>query len=119
LLSGLFALSTTDDFPGLLIGFLKAALTVRSIGLPVVLAAHLVLAFLFIAYLPFTQMLHFVAKYFTYHLVRWDDGRMVPGSQMEKQVLQLLKQPVTWSAAHLQANGNKNWIDIVSEKDKK
>jgi len=119
-LSGLLALIATGNFPGLLIGFLRGVITAdSSTGLPGVLAAHLMFVFLFMAYMPFTRMLHFVAKYFTYHHVRWDDGSMVPGSRMEKEVLKLLQQPVTWSAPHLQADGQKNWLDIASEEIKR
>ncbi|MGC8642598.1 MAG: respiratory nitrate reductase subunit gamma [Isosphaeraceae bacterium] len=118
-LSGLAALVATNDFAGALIGFARALLTGDGSTSPTaILRAHLVLVSLFAAYLPFTRMLHFVAKYFTYHKVRWDDSSMVPGSPMEKQVLQLLEQPVTWSAAHLQADGRKNWIDIANNEGK-
>ena len=119
-LSGLAALVATSDFAGTLIGFAGALLTAHgSTAPPAVLTTHLAIAALFAAYLPFTRMLHFVAKYFTYHKVRWDDSSMVPGSPMEKQVLQLLEQPVTWSAAHLQADGRKNWIDIANDEGKR
>jgi hypothetical protein len=64
-------------------------------------------------------MMHFVAKYFTYHQVRWNDEPLVPGGRMEKEVLELLKQPVTWSADHLRADGRKNWVDIVTEEAEK
>jgi hypothetical protein len=33
-----------------------------------------------------------------------------------RQVQELLKQPVTWAGAHLQADGKKNWVDIASNK---
>ena len=64
-------------------------------------------------------MLHFVAKYFTYHRVRCDDRAMARGSSMEKEVTELLQQPVTWSAPHLKADGQKNWVDIVTDTEKK
>ena len=70
---------------------------------------------MFLAYLPFTQMMHFVAKYFTYHQVRWDDRPLEPGGSMEREVKELLQQTVTWSGPHLGANGKKNWVDIATE----
>jgi nitrate reductase gamma subunit len=87
-----------------------------SVEIPGLLAAHIVVALLFLAYLPFTQMMHFVAKYFTYHQVRWNDEPMRAGGPMEKEVLKLLKQPVTWSGPHVQADGRKNWVDIATEE---
>ena len=117
--SGGLALFAFNDFSQRLTAFVQALLTAdSSVQMPAVLAVHLVLTFLFLAYLPFTQMLHFVAKYFTYHRVRWDDRAMTPGSPMEKEVSGLLQQPVTWSAEHLGADGKKNWVDIVTDKEK-
>jgi hypothetical protein len=64
-------------------------------------------------------MMHFVAKYFTYHQVRWEDEPLMPGSRLEKEVTDLLKQPVTWSASHLNADGKKNWVDLATEEKEK
>jgi nitrate reductase gamma subunit len=106
------------NFSSDLTAFVQALLTADiSIEVPAVLTVHLVLGFLFLAYMPSTQMLHFVAKYFTYHRVRWDDEAMAPGSRMEREVSELLQQPVTWSGPHLDADGKKNWLDIVTKKE--
>jgi nitrate reductase gamma subunit len=83
--------------------------------MPGVLTAHVWLALVFLAYLPFSQMLHFVAKYFTYHEVRWDDRPLERGSRMEREVESLMKQPVTWAAPHVAGEGRKNWVDIATE----
>ena len=102
--------------------FVKALLTADfdlASAIPGILAAHLVLTLVFLAYLPFSQMIHFVAKYFTYHNVRWDDEPLTPGGRLEREVLELLKQPVTWSGPHLNADGKKNWVDIVCEEDQR
>ncbi len=80
------------------------------------LTAYVVVSMVFLAYLPFSQMMHFVAKYFTYHQVRWDDRPLVVGGSIEREVGELMKQPVTWSAPHLGADGKKNWVDIATEE---
>lgn len=118
--SGGCALVGSDYFAGTL-EFVKVLLTAdldTSIRIPGILAVHFVLALVFLAYLPFSQMMHFVAKYFTYHKVRWDDEPLVVGGRLEKRVLGLLNQPVTWSGAHLKADGRKNWVDIATEEVK-
>jgi hypothetical protein len=69
---------------------------------------------LFLVYLPFTYMMHFVAKYFMYHEVRWNDEPIRGNAQMQEEVQALLGQPVTWAAAHLGADGKKNWVDIAT-----
>ena len=60
---------------------------------------------LFLAYMPFTRMLHYVAKYFTYHSVRWDDAPNSDGSRLSKEVGMLLTQREDWSAPHIQKGG--------------
>ena len=89
-----------------------------SVAVPGALVVHVFFILLFLAYLPFSQMMHFVAKYFTYHQVRWNDEPMEGGSRMEKEVLGLLSQPVTWAGPHLKADGKKNWVDIATEETK-
>jgi len=66
------------------------------------MSAGIVLFSLFLIYMPFTQMMHGLAKYFTYHRVRWDDEPNLMDSDMEKRVRRLLNQPVSWSAPPIQ-----------------
>jgi hypothetical protein len=73
----------------------------------------------FLAYLPFTQMMHFVAKYFTYHEVRWDDNPVEPGGKLEKELLALLGQKPTWAGPHVRADGSKTWVDIATDSGAK
>ena len=114
--SGGWAIFTLESFPSAILGFLTAFLTANlSVAIPGILALHVILAGVFLAYLPFTQMMHFVAKYFTYHEVRWNDEPLEPGSKMEREIQELLKQPVTWAAPHLRADGKKNWVDIATD----
>jgi len=74
----------------------------------------LVLASALVAYIPFTHMAHFIAKYFTYHLVRWDDQPNVRGGSIEARVAQYLTYRPTWSAAHVGADGKKTWVDVAT-----
>lgn len=113
--TGALAVFALADFPAAMTGFLGALVSADlSAVVPGLLATHVILAGLFIAYLPFTPMMHFVAKYFTYHQVRWEDEPLVAGSKMEKEIQELLHQPVSWAAPHLGADGKKNWIDIAT-----
>ena len=67
------------------------------------------LSLVFLAYMPFTRMMHYVAKYFTYHKVRWDDEPNSRGSKMEGEIKRLLSQQETWSAPHIQQG--KSWAE--------
>jgi nitrate reductase gamma subunit len=79
------------------------------------LAAAMVLAGLFAAYLPFSRMFHFGAKYFFYHEVLWDDELMRADSRLEKEMDARLEARLTWSAAHLRQN--QSWREQLSPAD--
>ncbi|MHC4605996.1 MAG: respiratory nitrate reductase subunit gamma [Planctomycetota bacterium] len=118
--TGGLAVLTTEYYAGYVAGVPYAMMTVStSWQIPGLLSAHVLLTLFFLAYFPFTQMMHFVAKYFLYHKVRWDDQPMPESKALEAQVKQLLGQPVTWAAPHLNADGKKNWVDIATEETRK
>jgi len=79
------------------------------------LAAEVAAAVALIAYIPMTHMAHFFLKWFTYHQVRWEDEPNIVGSALEKKVIEQVGYPVTWSAAHINADGKKTWADIAME----
>ncbi len=115
--TGLAAAWWLPDFVGGLAAYAGDLFTAQPpVAVSGLLAAHVLLILVFLAYLPFSQMMHFVAKYFTYHQVRWDDQPMVVGSSMERKAQELLAQPVTWSGPHVGANGKKNWVDITTKE---
>ncbi|MFC1628460.1 respiratory nitrate reductase subunit gamma [Gemmatimonadota bacterium] len=114
-ISGVYAITAVPDFPHEMAVVLQSLVTVNlSGGIAAPLAIHLIVAGVFLAYLPFTQMMHFVAKYFTYHEVRWDDKPLEVGGKMEAEIQELLQQTVTWAAPHIGADGKKNWVDIAT-----
>lgn len=82
--------------------------------IPALLGAGLVLAALLAAYIPLTHMSHFIAKYFTYHSVRWDDAPNPRGGSMETRMAQYLAYRPTWAAAHVGADGRKTWAEIAA-----
>ena len=120
--SGVLALSA-GDFLTNMTSFISAFFTANtSVALDALASTHIAIGMLFLVYLPFTYMMHFVAKYFMYHEGRWNDAPIRESAQMQEEVQTLLGQPVTWAALHLGADGKKNWIDIatadVTEEDK-
>jgi nitrate reductase gamma subunit len=119
----LFALFATGlavlaaaDYVGAMTAVATSLITARAAAVPALAAAHAGVALLFLAYLPVTPMMHFVAKYFTYHEVRWNDEPMERGSRMEREVETLLAQPMTWAGPHIRADGVKTWVDIATEE---
>jgi nitrate reductase gamma subunit len=82
-----------------------------SIAFP--LALHIILLLLFCVYLPFTGMIHFVGKFFTFHEVLWNDKPL--DGPMERRLGDLLSQKVDWEAKHARAGGRKSWAEIAKE----
>jgi nitrate reductase gamma subunit len=70
---------------------------------------------LLVIYIPLTHMSHFIGKYFAYHSIRWNDNPNLPGGKEEKKINALLKQPISWAAPHINADGRKNWVDVATE----
>lgn len=93
-------------------GFTRSLLTFSPIAnIDPAMMVGITLFSLFLIYIPFTHMMHGLAKYFTYHRVFWEDEPNLKGSSIEKRVKELLNQPVTWSAPHIQSG--KKWGEVV------
>lgn len=100
-------------FPGML-ALARGLVTFRPIAsLPPLLAAGLILLAALTAYIPYTHMAHFIAKYFTYHSVRWDDAAKPRGGELERKLAEYLTYRPTWSAPHIGADGQKTWAEIA------
>jgi nitrate reductase gamma subunit len=99
------------DVSSLLRGLLTFDTSVRVGGL---FAVGLVMAAALAAYIPYTHMAHFIAKYFTYHAVRWDDRWNLRGGAMEAKLAEYLTYRPNWSAAHMGADGRRTWAEIAT-----
>jgi nitrate reductase gamma subunit len=113
--SGIYAWFATGDFAREVSTFIKGVITLETginAGFP--LSLHIIILLLFLIYLPLTDMAHFIAKYFTYHYVRWNDAPQ--DKKMTRALRGLLKQPVEWSATHVQVRGQQNWADTAAGK---
>jgi nitrate reductase gamma subunit len=86
----------------------------RGVKIGATFGVGLVLASALAAYVPFTHMAHFIAKYFTWHAVRWDDKRSEPGGAMDARMATNLAYKPTWSASHIGADGERNWAEIAA-----
>lgn len=86
----------------------------RGVKVDAVFGMGVILASGLIAYIPFTHMAHFIAKYFTWHAVRWDDRRNERGSGIERKIAVNLGYRPTWSAGHVGADGRRSWAEIAT-----
>lgn len=85
-----------------------------SLKIPGLLVAALILAGLVAAYVPMTHMSHFIAKWFTYHSVRWDDQPEFRNARLARKVAEYLTYKPSWAAPHVGANGTRTWVDIAT-----
>ena len=83
-------------------------------GISPLTTANILLVLVTVAYLPFTNMMHFFAKWFTYHKIRWDDAPNLRGNSLESKLGPLHDLPLSWAAPHVQELGR--WSDIAREK---
>jgi len=96
-----------------MLDFLRGLLTFdAALEIPGLFAAGLMLSAALLAYVPLTHMSHFIAKFFTYHCVRWDDAPN--GSRLQVKVAEYLTYRPTWSAPHVGAGGRKTWADLAA-----
>jgi nitrate reductase gamma subunit len=113
-LTAAFAWLAVDPSFSQLRGFMRGALTLSPPArVAPAIATEIVVAALFLIYLPFTHMTHFVAKYFTYHQVRWDDAPNLNDPRMIARIEANLARPVGWSAPHIQSG--KSWAEVATE----
>ncbi len=77
------------------------------------LAAGFILGCALLAYIPMTHMSHFIAKYFTYHTVRWDERGPAAGNIAKKMAEYLTYRP-TWAAPHVGADGQRTWAEVAT-----
>jgi len=112
-LAGIAAWVSLDPTFSIIRSYVHSLLTFNSLSnLSPVITASIILFSLFLIYMPFSQMMHGFAKYFTYHRVRWDDEPSRINSTGESKLAELLNQPVGWSAAHIQAG--KSWNELAA-----
>jgi nitrate reductase gamma subunit len=85
-----------------------------SLQIPFLLETGLVLGAILTAYIPLTHMAHFIAKYFTYHSVRWGDKPNWNDSKLEAKLAECLTYRPTWIAPHVGGDGVKTWAEIAT-----
>jgi nitrate reductase gamma subunit len=79
------------------------------------LAAGIVATALLAAYIPLTHMAHFIAKYFTYHSVRWDDEPLRDNPKRAVAVAEYLTFRPTWAASHIRTpDETPTWAEVVA-----
>jgi nitrate reductase gamma subunit len=117
-ISGIVAWASAGDFAAVTSVFTRDLFTLDSgITATGALASHIIIVFLFVLYLPFTDMVHFITKFFTHHSVRWDDEPQ--DEKMVRKLRGLIAQPLTWSGPHMKSDRGNSWGDVVQKENGK
>jgi nitrate reductase gamma subunit len=113
--SGVFAWFLSVD-PGKDMNFVIRGLITFDSSLSIAgpLAVHTTFFLLCAIYLPFTSMVHLAGKYFMYHGVRWNDEPL--NGRMERELTNLISQPVAWGGKHVGKNGRRSWAELGVEE---
>jgi len=118
-LTGIFSWLIVDLTFGTAREYIQSLITFGpSVNMKPITISHIILLLLLAVYIPFTNIMHFFAKWFTYHKIRWDDAPNLRGSNLEKSLGSMLNQPISWSAPHTQSI--MHWSDaarITTEED--
>jgi len=113
--SGLVAWLLSDPTFHIAREYMKSLIIFNSIPtMSPVIIAHIMIVCLFLIYMPFTRMTHALAKYFTFHRVRWEDEPNLREGKIEKKLEELLNQPVSWSASHIPSG--KRWTEVAASE---
>ncbi len=89
--------------------YIASVLTFTPTPVPLIVAAHFLALELFLIYMPFTKIIHYIGKYFTFEQTLWDDAFKTQNSAADKQVQRQLGYAVTWGAPHIVPG--KTWLE--------
>lgn len=89
--------------------YIGSVLTFTPTPTPMLVALTFLVFELFVIYMPFSKLIHYFAKYFTYHSQLWDDAFKTKGSPTDRKVQEQLAYTVAWSAPHIVPG--KSWLE--------
>lgn len=78
-------------------------------------AFHILVFDLFLIYLPFTRSFHYVARFFAYFLIRWDDKPNTKGGELEHKLQDMFRQKIAWSAPHIKPG--QTWEEAAKDRN--
>lgn len=94
--------------------YLVSLLTFRPAPIaPLVLAMFFLLQ-AFAIYMPFSKLLHYIMKHFTFHETLWDDAFRRKGSRADRLAARQLSYRVTWAGPHIVTG--QSWQEEVRER---
>lgn len=80
---------------------------------PSIVILNFLLFELFLIYMPFSKLLHYLAKYFNFHQSLWDDAFKTKDSPKDKKNLEQVGYKFLWAGPH--SNPDKTWLENAQE----
>ncbi len=111
---------SVENYAAQMMGFMAGLLTfgtaasAKAVGTQPLFAAHLIVAFVLMAYIPLTHMSHFFMKYFLYHDIRWGDEPNINTPHTDAKIQTVLNYPVSWAAGHIAGHGRTTWAEVAT-----
>ena len=81
--------------------YIGSVLFFSPVHVPATVSVSFLVFELFMIYMPFTKLIHYFAKYFTFDRALWDDDLKAKGSAVDRQVTAQLGYKATWAAPHI------------------
>ncbi|MEW6770488.1 MAG: respiratory nitrate reductase subunit gamma [Bacillota bacterium] len=113
--TGLIAWFTVPSYFDVARSYVAGVIRFQPVSAPFIVLLNFLLFELFLIYMPFSKLFHYMAKYFTFDKIFWDDILNVKGSWVDKRVTSQLSYKLTWSAPHVVPN--KTWAEEVEFVD--
>lgn len=88
--------------------YIGSVLFFRPVHAPAAVSVSFLLFELFMIYMPFTKLIHYFARYFTFDRALWDDDFKAKGSAVDRQVTAQLAYGANWAAPHM--TPGKTWL---------
>lgn len=89
--------------------YIHSLLVFRPVSVPLATIAMFMVLQVFAVYMPFSKLIHYLMKHFTFTEVLWDDDFKTRGSRVDQQVERQLSFKPTWAGPHLV--GGVSWLE--------
>jgi nitrate reductase gamma subunit len=89
--------------------YINSLLVFRPVSVPLETIAMFLMLQVFAVYMPFSKLIHYLMKHFTFTEVLWDDDFKIKGSRVDTQVEHQLSFKPTWAGPHFV--GGVSWLE--------
>jgi nitrate reductase gamma subunit len=91
--------------------YVGSLLTFKPTQVPLVVLSMFLLLQIFTVYMPFSKLIHYIIKHFTFTELLWDDEFKTKGSNEDQLIRGQLSYRVTWGGPHFA--GGKSWLEEI------